>query len=137
MEQSRSFDEHDRRKTPRLKTRCEVTLIGDHSMLDILAKGDDANKLTLFGSTLDISESGLALTVPAFLLDENFCTDEGSSLQLRLELPAGTVSLRASPVHCQPLNQRDPTDGSIVGARIVEMAEKDRQGYLKYLSQSR
>jgi hypothetical protein len=136
MEQSRSFNAQDRRKTPRLKTRCEVTLIGDPSMLDILAKDDDSNKLTLFGSTRDLSESGLALIVPAFLLDENFCTDKASALQVRLELPAGAVSLRASPVHCKPLNQRDPSDGSIVGARIVEMKEDDRQGYLNYLHQS-
>jgi hypothetical protein len=136
MDQSGSFDEHERRKTPRLKTRCEVTLVGDASMLDILSKDDDSNKLTLFGSTLDMSESGMAFIVPAFLVDENFCTDEGSSLQLRLELPAGTISLRASPVHCKPLNQRNPSDGSIIGARIMEMDEEDRQGYLKHLRQS-
>jgi hypothetical protein len=105
-------------------------------MLDILAKGDDSNKLTLFGSTRDLSDSGLALIVPAFLLDENFCTDKASALQVRLELPAGTVSLCASPVHCKPLNQRDPSDGSIIGARIVEMEEDDHQGYLRFLRQS-
>jgi hypothetical protein len=98
MEESDSFGANDKRQTPRLKTRCDVSLIGDASMLDMQAKGDvDPYKLTLFGSTRDISESGLAFILPAFLLDENFCKDEGSALQVRLELPMATINFRAAP----------------------------------------
>lgn len=137
MEKSGTHGAREKRRAPRLNTRCEISVLGDASMLDMEAKGDaDPYQLTLCGNTCDMSAAGLALVLPAFSPDEKFCTDAASTLTVNLQLPTATVSLRAAPVHCKPLNPVSPGDGSIIGVRIMEMDEEDCERYLKYLGTS-
>ncbi len=45
----------------------------------------------LHGHTLDLSDSGIALIVPAITLGEHHLVGENRSLDVKLELPGGLV----------------------------------------------
>src|SRR4051812_44731915 len=107
MEGPDSSISSEHRQVPRYRSQREASLRGSTSMLDATASFDDTlEALTLLGSTYNISEDGLALILPSFPLDEQFCMDEERTLQIELQLPKAPITIHANPVHCQPLDQR-------------------------------
>ena len=51
-----------------------------------------------------------------------------------LELPAGSVAMRAVAVYAKPVIERDPYEASIIGLRIEEISEHDHHLLENYLS---
>jgi hypothetical protein len=134
MEEPDASKAVDKRRTPRRRSALEVSLHGDTSMLDVKTKNDSEKfPLTLLGHTSDLNETGLGLVLPSFSIDEEFCADQSQTLQLEVSLPRASVKMEAAPVHCEPLNKREPTSGYILGMRITNMDESDRQRFLKFL----
>ncbi len=138
MEAPDSSVGHENRKTPRLKADLEVNLTTDTTILNhgSISK-NEPYPLNLLGHTENISAEGLAFVVPSFKMDEDFCRDEKKSLQIGLALPNETVTLQASPVHCEPIDRRDPGQGYLLGVRIVRMDERAHEIYRRFLSAAR
>jgi hypothetical protein len=85
------------------------------------------------GHTLDISATGLALVVPAIRVGEQYLMGENRRLEIRLELPEGTVAMQAIPVRYESLE--DGTEnGYLIGVQVEQMTEQDRDQYIAYVN---
>jgi hypothetical protein len=110
----------ERRRTRRLRVRCDAELVADLSLLDSGAELA-AEPLIFFGQTRDLSSTGLGLVLPSTPIDENYC-DESNLLKLSLHLPSGVVDLEVNPVRCFPLDESDTAMGYLMGARIISIS---------------
>lgn len=125
----------ERRRSPRRKARFEVCLKTSMSLIDTNVSGDEEpHRLTFFGSTNDISASGLALILPSVRVDERNCSGKDHTLQISLYTSTDMVKMKASIVRCQPLSEREPEKGYFLGAKIIDMADKDRFLFDTHLS---
>ena len=61
----------ERRSMRRLRVKCEVELAANLSLLDTDAYDADS-PLVFFGQTSDLSAVGLAMVLPATIIDERF-----------------------------------------------------------------
>ncbi|MFN2491962.1 MAG: PilZ domain-containing protein [Pyrinomonadaceae bacterium] len=100
------------------------------------AKSSNGSRRTrvMEGHTLDISASGLALIVPAITLGEHHLVGENRSLNVRLELPADSLQLKVSPVRYESLDEHETETGYLIGARILEMTDEDRERFMRYVA---
>lgn len=88
----------------------------------------------LAGHTLDLSDSGLALIVPAITLGEHHLVGENRSLDVKLELPGGPVEMQVTPVRYESLDEHATETGYLIGAKIATMPEADRARFSEYLA---
>jgi hypothetical protein len=84
------------------------------------------------GSTRDMSGAELSFVVPTVVIGGRhiFC-EGGAVLRLGLELPDGAIEMKARPVRYDSAG--GDGQGYVVGARILEMSERDRARYLRFL----
>lgn len=128
--------EPDRRLVPRVKVDHEVTVLADASLLDANITDGLGLPLRLIGRTRDLSLRGLSLILPSFRVDERYATTAFPiTMNVALDLPAGSVAMRAAAVYARPGMERDPYQGSIMGLRIEEISEHDHHLLENYLSQ--
>lgn len=109
----------ERRSMRRLRVKCEVELAATLSLLDNDAYESDST-LTFFGQTSDLSASGLAMILPATIIDERFCSGS-NRLKLSLHLPNGIVGLEVAPVRCERLTDSYSVHGYLLGTRITNV----------------
>ena len=86
---------------------------------------------TLNGHTLDVSETGLALIVPAIRIGEHYLAGADRQLHIKLELPSGPVEMKVRTVRYESLEDEN---GYLIGARILEMSDTDKASYEKYVT---
>src|ERR1043166_7003303 len=86
----------ERRSMRRLRVKCEVELAANLSLLDNDAYDADSN-LIFYGQINDLSAVGLAMVLPATIIDERFCSG-ANRLKLSLHLPQGIIGLEVAPV---------------------------------------
>src|SRR5262245_29784094 len=124
----------ERRKTRRLRTRCDAELATNLAILDTDAK-HSSDPLLFFGTTRDLSAEGIGLVLPSVAIDERYC-GQSKRVKLTLHLPERVVELQIDPVRCEPLDVADPGQGYLVGARIIAVnGHQDiLDGYLEKLS---
>jgi hypothetical protein len=124
----------NRRAAPRYTTHLEAALILSVSLSEAGKRSDtDATPLRLAGYTRDISESGLALIMPAIHIGGQYLTNQSRTLDITLKLPTGPVQLQATPVRYSPLEEDTKDTGYIIGVRITQMGERERARYNAYL----
>ena len=124
----------DRRRAPRHKTRCAAHLLLTVSVPD-KETGARATRrmLALNGHTLNISKTGIALTVPVVFMDDYYLTGEGRTLRIALALPTGSAAIHAVPIRVE--NLIDESEASyLIAAQIEEMSDHDRARFVEYLS---
>jgi hypothetical protein len=119
----------ERRTTRRLRVKCEVELAATLSLLDNDAYGGDSN-LIFFGQTSDLSAAGLAMVLPATIIDERFCSGS-NRLRLLLHLPDGIVGLEVAPVRCERLTDPFSVRGYLLGTKITNVDQ--RESFDRYL----
>ena len=123
----------ERREMRRLKVRCEVELLANLSLLDTEA-GEPLESLIFMGETSDLSAAGLAMIIPATIIDERFC-DGGNRLNLSLHLPDGVVRLEVAPVRCERITSAHLSQGYLLGTRITDVKQRERfEQYIERLS---
>jgi c-di-GMP-binding flagellar brake protein YcgR len=88
----------------------------------------------LRGHTLDLSDSGIALIVPAITLGEHHLVGENRTLDVKLELPGGPVEMQVTPVRYESLDEHETETGYLIGAKIATMSEADRARFSQYLA---
>lgn len=124
----------NRRAAPRYTTHLEAALILSISLREGGNKADaDGSPLRLAGYTRDISESGLALIVPAIHIGGQYLTNQGRTLDITLKLPSGPIRLQATPARYSPLEEDAKDTGYVIGVRITQMGERERARYNAYL----
>ncbi|HXQ72257.1 MAG TPA: PilZ domain-containing protein [Pyrinomonadaceae bacterium] len=119
----------ERRNARRLRVKCEVELAATLSLLDNDAY-DEESKLIFFGQTSDLSAEGLAMVLPATIIDERFCSGS-NKLKLSLHLPDGIVGLEVSPVRCERLTDAYSVHGYLLGTKITNV--ENRGSFERYL----
>lgn len=119
----------ERRNTRRLRVKCEVELAATLSLLDSDAYDEDS-KLIFFGQTSDLSAEGLAMVLPATIIDERFCSGS-NRLKLSLHLPEGVVGLEVTPVRCERLTDAYSVHGYLLGTKITNV--EHRAPFERYL----
>lgn len=119
----------ERRNVRRLRVKCEVELAATLSLLDNDAFDEDS-KLIFFGQTSDLSAEGLAMVLPATIIDERFCSGS-NRLKLSLHLPGGIVGLEVAPVRCERLTDAYSVNGYLLGTKITNV--ENRGSFERYL----
>jgi len=109
----------ERRSMRRLRVKCEVELAANLSLLDSDAYDADSN-LIFFGQLNDLSAAGLAMILPATIIDERFCTGT-NRLKLSLHLPEGVIGLEVAPVRCERLTDAYSIRGYLLGTKITNV----------------
>ena len=120
----------ERRQSRRLKDHCEAQLIANLSILDRDA-GPHPEQVIFLGVTKDLSAEGLGVVLPSAHISEDYCS-ETKGLKLSLYLPDGAVALEIKPVRCVPLDERDTSQGFLMGAAIIGVDEH-REEFERYL----
>ena len=120
----------DRRQSPRLEANLQARL--EFSVLLREAEGPNTGVQHLravAGHTLNISLQGLAVILHAQNIDEQYLTGGSGSMSIELDLPNGlSLEIQATPVRYE---KRD--EGYLIGARISQMTDRDRELYEEYL----
>jgi hypothetical protein len=137
MVEPKDSADSNKRRTLRRKAALRISLNVDPSVLDNKAAYDGPGEsLTLLGYTLDMNETGLSLILPSFRIDEEFCADQSRTLQVEIALPKAPVVMEAAPVHCKPVDAREPHSGYLLGLRVISMNEGDQQRFLRFLREA-
>ncbi|HSP62750.1 MAG TPA: PilZ domain-containing protein [Pyrinomonadaceae bacterium] len=122
----------DRRSSSRLRVRllCSISVGGK-------TNGNSSGHLArlLKGYTRDLSQDGLALSVPQVHLDGHHLATEERDLQLKLELPDGPISMLVSPRRYERLDEAELGCGYLIGVQIVQISDEDRRLYLSFIAQ--
>lgn len=116
------------RQSPRYSPQLPFTL----SMLDQEGTGGVRLALKLSGHTRNISETGMALVVPAIRKGDHHLAARNRRLLIVLELPNGTIRLQAAPIRYERLSQSDSR--YLIGVRIISISDDDKLRFLKYLN---
>ena len=120
----------DRRQSPRLNATLQARL-----EFSVLLREADASKSGVqhlracAGHTLNLSVHGLAVILHAQNIDEQYLLEKEGSMAIELDLPNGlSIEIHATPVRYEKLDE-----GYLIGARISEMSERNRELYEEYL----
>jgi hypothetical protein len=121
---------NDRRRMSRRQVRLPVSV----SLIETDAPADAVHRpLAVLGYTRDISVDGLALILPSISMGGDITDRENYMLRIILALPVGDVEMNAIAVRHERLDTNSPDIGYLIGARISEMSERERDLYLEYL----
>ena len=120
----------DRRKSPRLDVNLEARLEFSVLLRDADASDSGVQHLrACAGHTVNISEFGLAVVLHAQNIDEQYLIGREGSMAIELDLPNGlSIEIQATPVRYEKLDE-----GYLIGARISEMSDRDRELFKEYL----
>ena len=121
---------NDRRRMIRREVRLAVSVY----LIKTEAPADNPHRpLAVLGYTKNISIDGLALIVPSIEMSGDITDSEHYMLRIILALPVGDVEMKAIAVRHERLNANSPDIGYLIGARISEMSERERELYVEYL----
>jgi len=122
----------ERRQSPRLNANLEARLEFSVLLRDTESTESGVQHLrAVAGHTVDISARGLAVVLHAHNIDEQYLLGAKGSMAIELDLPNGlSIEIQATPVRYQKLDE-----GYLIGARISEMTDRDRELYLEYLGE--
>jgi hypothetical protein len=71
--------------------------------------------------------------VPSLHFGGQYLNVVGNPLHIMLELPDGTVRIRATPVRCERLDEKERETGYLVGVRITEMNDSEWVRLVQYV----
>lgn len=129
----------DRRRSPRRGARFAARVPAVVSLLEAgagLGRGASGAP-SVEGETRDLGPSGLTLRVGRVRVGGQYLTDGERHLGVRLELPAGGVSLLARAVRFEHPPGGAGESGYLLGLRILKVREEDLalfSGFLRTLA---
>ena len=120
----------DRRQSPRLDANLQARL--EFSVLLREAENSDTgvqHMRAVACHTVNLSAIGLAVMLHAQNIDPQYLTGGANSMSIELDLPSG-VSIE---IEAMPVRYEKHEDGYLIGARITEISDRDRELYDEYL----
>jgi PilZ domain len=91
--------------------------------------------LSISGYTHNISDTGLSLVVSSMHCGNRYLMDGELSLRIQLELPDGAISFSVAPECYDRLGENPSEWGYLVGMRIIELGDMERNRLTQYLRQ--
>ena len=89
---------------------------------------------SLKGVSCDLSQSGIAFVVPSIRLKENYLVGEDRPLAAELDLPNGKVKMVVVGQRYEQItDEHSSTTKYLIGARIVQILEADKEIYEYFL----
>ena len=125
----------DRRRSPRRGARFAARVPAVVTLLEV-GSGPAAGAPqapSVAGETRDLGPSGLTLRVGRIRVGGQYLTDAEFHLGVRLELPAGEVSLLAKAVRFEHPPEGGGEPGYLLGLRILKVREDDVEMFSAYL----
>jgi hypothetical protein len=89
--------------------------------------------LIITGETKDMSRSGVAFVVSAIRIQENYLVGGGRVLNAELDLPDGKIQMQIVGMRYEEVGQHISTARFLVGAKITQMSEENREDYEYFL----
>ena len=89
--------------------------------------------LVMTGETKDLSKSGIGLIVPAIRIHENYLVGGGRILNAEIDLPSGKIQMQIVGMRYEEIGQHISSSRFLVGARITNMSDDDREAYEYFL----
>jgi hypothetical protein len=89
--------------------------------------------LVITGETKDLSKTGIGFIVPAIRIQENYLVGGGRTLNVELDLPSGKLQMQIVGMRYEEVGEHISTARFLVGARITQIAEEDREAYEYFL----
>lgn len=122
----------DRRQSPRLDVNLQARLEFSVLLKEADVTGTGVQHLrACAGHTVDISAHGLGVVLHAQNIDEQYLSGGEGSMAIELDLPNGlSIEIQATPVRYEKLDE-----GYLIGARISEMSERNRELFEEYLAE--
>ena len=120
----------DRRQSPRLDANLQARL--EFSVLLREAENSQTgvqHMRAVAGHTVNLSTIGLAVMLHAQNIDPQYLTGGENSMSIELDLPSG-VSIE---IEAMPVRYEKHDDGYLIGARITDISDRDRELYDEYL----
>jgi hypothetical protein len=122
------------RQSPRCKSKLGVSLRLSSPWLK--AEGDATSVDEIRGETRNLSETGLAVSVPSNRIGSRYLNVVGCTLDLTLELPTGPpVRMHATLKWCDWF-LGDNTTSYQIGLRISEMKDEEWVRLVRYVHAS-
>jgi hypothetical protein len=118
------------RQAPRCQAKLNVSLRLSSPWLE--AEDSVSQSPEMRGETRNLSETGLAVSVPSNRLGNRYLNVVGCALDLTLELPAGTVRMHAALKWCDWFLGEGTTSYQI-GLRITEMSDEEWVRLVRYV----
>jgi hypothetical protein len=89
--------------------------------------------LVITGETKDMSRSGVGFIVGAIRIQENYLVGGGRILNAELDLPSGKIQMQIVGMRYEEVGQHISTARFLVGARITQMSDENREAYEYFL----
>lgn len=89
------------------------------------------------GHLRDISRTGVSMILPSIRFGDRFLLTGHYPLSVMLELPGRVVTMQVAPVRYDRVREGLVESQYLVGARIVEMRDRDREHLMQYVQQAR
>lgn len=93
--------------------------------------------LSMSGYLHDISKNGLSLVVPSYHFSSRYPVGSGYILQISVQLPNSRVSIQATPVRYNKLDNNQDEHNFLIGARIMQISASDRKHLVGYMQQAK
>jgi hypothetical protein len=93
--------------------------------------------LEMSGHLRDISKTGLSLILPSMRFGNSFLITGHYPLRVIVELPNRVVNIQVVPVRYDKLKEEQSERKYLIGARIMQMTETDREHLTDYIQQMR
>jgi PilZ domain len=118
------------RQSPRCRAKLGVSLRLSSPWLK--AEGNASSTEEIRGETRNLSETGLAVSVPSNRIGSRYLNVLGCILDVTLELPAGPVRMHATLKWCDWFLGENTTSYQI-GLRISEMKDEEWVRLVRYV----
>lgn len=89
--------------------------------------------LVITGETKDMSRSGVGFVVSAIRIHENYLVGGGKTLNAELDLPSGKIRMQIVGMRYEEIGQHISTARFLVGAKITQISDEDREAYEYFL----
>lgn len=125
----------DRRRSPRRGARFAARVPAVVTLLEVGSEyaAGAAHAPSVAGETRDLGPSGLTLRLDRVRVGGQYLTNADHHLGVRLELPAGEVSLLAKVVRFEQPSEGGGEPGYLLGLRILRVGKDDVEPYAAYM----
>ncbi len=119
------------RQAPRCEARLNVSLRLSSPWFEAEKAAHPVPQVT--GITRNLSETGLAISLPSNRIGGRYLNIVGSTLHLTLDLPTGPIEMYATPKWCKWLLDDRTTNSYHLGLRITEMSDEEWVRLVRYV----
>jgi hypothetical protein len=103
------------------------------SISEIKVRVGQPSSTTTHGYLNDISKTGLSVIIPALRFGGRYPVGDNYRLRIQIQLPSKLISIEATPIRYNKLEETEDGNRYLIGARITEMNASDRKDLIRYI----